>query len=131
MWGQLAIGGNCLSLSPFPSLKDTGRFGEKVELGSSSSRCSDPGDPQADTRTIGLRGLAREARVWEKPEEGRGLQGSMQGAWPRWGREGFPFLQEGGNVSAEAGRDAQGGAEERPDVRGEGSRHNPEGAAGV
>lgn len=90
-----------------------------------------PRRPQADTKTAGLRGRAREVRGWEKPEEGRGLQGSMRGAWPRWGREGFPFLREGGNVSVGEGRDTRGGAEEKPKMRGKGRRHNHEEAAGA
>lgn len=58
-----------------------------------------------------------------------------KGAWPRWGKEGFPFLQKGGNLGGGGrggrglGKEGTAGPRDTPSD-GAGCCHCPEGAAG-
>lgn len=92
LWrGQLGIRGNCLAhpFSKFEGCRSLGsKSGAKEEWKLLRPR------RRPDSRTAGLRSWVGEARRWEVPEEGV-CEEVLKGAWPSWGKKGFPFLQKG------------------------------------
>ena len=118
VWGQP---------SPFSGLKSGGCWGrrwglggmEDAQTGETPCRCRNTLVCRAGQ---GKQGDGRRQRQGVVCEEVR------KGAWPRWGKEGFPFLQKGGN---RAGKEGEGGGRrgrgERRGEKGEGGRERGEG----
>lgn len=103
------------SALPFLRFEERRLLGEKVvgcqggmedaQTGETPCRCQDTLVCRAGQ---GKQGDGRRQRQGAVCEEVR------KGAWPRWGKAGFPFLQKGGNIAGKEG-EGEGGRE-----RGEG-----------